>query len=78
MLILVGIAGREDKLLKFIPGFSELCLGDLPDGVLFGNLESPFAIMVHKMGQALVKADAVLINSFEELDPEISTGSGAC
>ncbi|XP_057466625.1 anthocyanidin 3-O-galactosyltransferase F3GT1-like [Actinidia eriantha] len=67
-----GIAGREDELLKFIPGFSELRLGDLPGGVLFGNLKSPFSIMLHKMGQALPKAAAVLINSLEELDPEIN------
>ncbi|XP_057463818.1 anthocyanidin 3-O-galactosyltransferase F3GT1-like [Actinidia eriantha] len=69
---MAGIAGREDELLKFIPGFFELRLGDLPGEVLFGNLESPFTIMARKMGQALVKADAVLINSFEELDPEIN------
>ncbi|GFZ03948.1 UDP-glucosyl transferase 78D1 [Actinidia rufa] len=65
------VAGRENELLKFLPGFSELRLGDLPDGVLFGNLESPFSIMLHKMGQALPKAAAVLLNSFEELDPDI-------
>ncbi|KAL6959338.1 Hexosyltransferase [Sarracenia purpurea var. burkii] len=35
-------------------------------------MESPFSIMVHEMGQALPKASAVPINSFEELDPEIN------
>ncbi|KAA8535493.1 hypothetical protein F0562_030496 [Nyssa sinensis] len=66
------IAGRQNEILKFIPGFSTLRLGDLPDGVLFGNLESPFSIMLHKMGQALPRATAVPINSFEELDPAIT------
>ncbi|CAL5376568.1 unnamed protein product [Camellia sinensis] len=67
-----GIAGRENEILKFVPGFPELRIGDLPSGILFGNLESAFSIMLHKMGQALPKATAVLINSFEELDPEIN------
>ncbi|KAE9451360.1 hypothetical protein C3L33_16770, partial [Rhododendron williamsianum] len=66
------IAGRENDVVKFIPGFSELRLGDLPMGVLFGNLESPFAIMLHKMGLALPKATAVVINSFEEINQEIN------
>uniref|UniRef100_A0A5B7A6L9 Glycosyltransferase n=1 Tax=Davidia involucrata TaxID=16924 RepID=A0A5B7A6L9_DAVIN len=66
------IAGRENEILKFIPGFSALRLGDLPSGVLFGNLESPFSIMLHKMGQALPRATAVPINSFQGLDPAIT------
>ncbi|KAF7134695.1 hypothetical protein RHSIM_Rhsim08G0083700 [Rhododendron simsii] len=66
------IAGRENDIVKFVPGFSELRLGDLPIGVLFGNLESPFAVMLHKMGRALPKATAIAVNSFEELDPEIN------
>ncbi|KAI8018445.1 hypothetical protein LOK49_LG04G00423 [Camellia lanceoleosa] len=67
-----GIVGRENEILKFIPGFPELRLGDLPGGILFGNLESPFSIMLHKMGQALPKSTAVVINSFEEIEPEIN------
>ncbi|KAE9466732.1 hypothetical protein C3L33_01385, partial [Rhododendron williamsianum] len=66
------IAGRENDIVKFVPGFSELRLGDLPTGVLFGNLESPFVVMLHKMGRALPKATAIAVNSFEELDPEIN------
>ncbi|KAL7224621.1 hypothetical protein ACSBR1_025982 [Camellia fascicularis] len=67
-----GIAGCENEILKFIPGFPELRLGDLPSGILFGNLESPLSIMLHKMGQALPKSTAVVINSFEEIEPEIN------
>ncbi|KAA8522771.1 hypothetical protein F0562_009194 [Nyssa sinensis] len=66
------IAGKENEIIKFIPGFSALRLGNLPLGVLFGNLESPFSIMLHKMGQALLQATAVTLNSFEELDPAIT------
>ncbi|WOG91931.1 hypothetical protein DCAR_0311186 [Daucus carota subsp. sativus] len=64
-----GIEGRMDEKLNFIPGYSNLRLGDLPGGVVFGNLESPFSVMLHKMGQILPRADVLAMNSFEELDP---------
>ncbi|XP_027073083.2 kaempferol 3-O-beta-D-galactosyltransferase-like [Coffea arabica] len=66
-----GIAGREDELVKFIPGFSEVRLGDLPSGVVCGDMESPFSVMLYKMGQTLPRANALPINSFEELDPPV-------
>ncbi|XP_055823021.1 kaempferol 3-O-beta-D-galactosyltransferase-like [Solanum dulcamara] len=66
-----GIDGREDEILKFIPGFSELRLGDLPGGVVSGDLKSPFLMMLHKMGKTIGKGTAIPINSFEELDPSI-------
>ncbi|KAK2979454.1 hypothetical protein RJ640_015083 [Escallonia rubra] len=66
------LAGREDEILKFIPGICALQLGDLPAGVLFGDFGSSFSTMLHKMGQSLHRAAAVAINSFEEIDPEIT------
>lgn len=69
-LIHTDTAGREDEIVKFVPGFSEVRLGDLPSGVVYGNLESPFSIMLYKMGQVLHKATAAAINSFDELEPE--------
>ncbi|KAI8539787.1 hypothetical protein RHMOL_Rhmol09G0210000 [Rhododendron molle] len=66
------VVGRENDVVKFIPGFSAMRLGDLPTGILFGNLESPFAMMLYKMGRALPKATAVAVLSFEDLDPEIN------
>nr|Q9SBQ8.1 RecName: Full=Kaempferol 3-O-beta-D-galactosyltransferase; Short=F3GalTase; Flags: Precursor [Petunia x hybrida]AAD55985.1 UDP-galactose:flavonol 3-O-galactosyltransferase [Petunia x hybrida] len=66
-----GIAGREDEILTFIPGFAELRLGSLPSGVVSGDLESPFSVMLHKMGKTIGKATALPVNSFEELDPPI-------
>lgn len=69
---LTGIAGREDELVKFIPGFSEVRLGDLPSGVVGGDLESPFSIMLYKMGQILPRANVWTINSFEELEPPVN------
>ncbi|KAG6752311.1 hypothetical protein POTOM_044534 [Populus tomentosa] len=67
-----GVAGHEDELLSLIPGMSKIRIRDLPEGVLFGNLESFFSNMLHKMGRALPQAAAVFINSFEELDPRIT------
>ncbi|XP_052183087.1 anthocyanidin 3-O-galactosyltransferase F3GT1-like [Diospyros lotus] len=68
-----ALAGREDEIVKFIPGFSGgIRLGDLPGGVLFGNLDSTFAVMLHKMGKALPKAKFVAVNSFEGLESEAS------
>ncbi|XWS57350.1 hypothetical protein CRYUN_Cryun09bG0166900 [Craigia yunnanensis] len=67
-----GIVGREDETLNFIPGMSNLRIRDLPEGILFGNLESLFSRMLHLMGQMLPEAATVFINSFEELDPVIT------
>ncbi|XP_052183089.1 anthocyanidin 3-O-galactosyltransferase F3GT1-like [Diospyros lotus] len=68
-----ALAGREDEIVKFIPGFSGgVRLGDLPSGVLFGNLDSAFAVMLHKMGKVLRKAKFLAVNSFEGLESEAS------
>ncbi|CAL5376567.1 unnamed protein product [Camellia sinensis] len=64
-----GILENIDKTLKFIPGLSAVSVDDLPDGIILGNLESPIAQMLHNMGLKLPKAAAVVLNSFEELEP---------
>ncbi|KAK9732467.1 hypothetical protein RND81_04G002400 [Saponaria officinalis] len=63
---------RKDEELDFIPGMSKIRVQDLPAGIVMGNLESFFARMLHQMGQALRRATAVCISSFEELDPVAS------
>lgn len=63
---------NQEEIVDFIPGFSSIRLSDLPSGVLFGNLESPFSTMLHKMGRAIAKATAVPINSFQQLDPDLT------
>ncbi|XP_017977055.1 PREDICTED: anthocyanidin 3-O-glucosyltransferase 2 [Theobroma cacao] len=68
-----GMVGREDETLDFIPGMSNIRIRDLPEGILFGNLESIFSRMVHRMGQVLPEAAAVFISSFEELDPVVTS-----
>ncbi|OMO98379.1 UDP-glucuronosyl/UDP-glucosyltransferase [Corchorus capsularis] len=67
-----GIVGREDETLNFIPGMSDIRILDLPEGIISGNLDSIFSRMLHRMGQVLPVAAAVMINSFEEVDPVIT------
>ena len=57
-----------EETLGFISGMEKIRVKDTPEGVVFGNLDSVFSDTLHKMGLALPRADAVLINSFEELD----------
>ncbi|GMY06410.1 anthocyanidin 3-O-glucosyltransferase UFGT-like, partial [Fagus crenata] len=64
---------HENQTLKFIQGMSQIQVRDLPEGVLFGNIESIFSRMLQQMGQMLPQATAVFINSFEELDPITTT-----
>ncbi|GAB2245984.1 hypothetical protein Droror1_Dr00001477 [Drosera rotundifolia] len=68
-----GPEGKEDEQLDFIPGFSPIRARDLPDGVITGDLNSPFSQMLYNMALALPKAAAVAINSFEDLQHDISS-----
>ena len=69
LYLCTGFEGHENQTLKFIQGMSQIQVRDLPEGVLFGNIESIFSRMLQQMGQMLPQATAVFINSFEELDP---------
>ncbi|GMH18463.1 hypothetical protein Nepgr_020304 [Nepenthes gracilis] len=67
-----GIDDRKNQPLTFIPGFSNIRVQDLPDGVVFENLESSFLRTLHQMGRVLHRADLVFANSFHELDPVVT------
>ena len=62
------VDGCMEETLGFISGMEKIRVKDTPEGVVFGNLDSVFSDTLHKMGLALPRADAVFINSFEELD----------
>ncbi|KAG2239317.1 hypothetical protein Bca4012_024061 [Brassica carinata] len=64
--------GSMEETLGFISGMEKIRVKDTPEGVVFGNLDSVFSTTLHKMGLALPRADAVFINSFEELDPTLT------
>ncbi|KAF8400372.1 hypothetical protein HHK36_013670 [Tetracentron sinense] len=69
---MIAIAGREDEPLDFLPGMSGFHIEDLQEGIVFGDMESPLSIMLHRMGQMLPRVAAIAINSFEELNPTIT------
>ncbi|KAI6696109.1 hypothetical protein NL676_016228 [Syzygium grande] len=60
-----GIEGREDETLHFIPGISKVTIRDMPEGVVFGDLDS---LLPH----ALRHGKSFAENSFEESDPTIT------
>ncbi|KAM0044300.1 putative kaempferol 3-O-galactosyltransferase [Helianthus debilis subsp. tardiflorus] len=64
--------GPDDEITDLIPGLKVVLLGDLPSEVVFGDLQSPFAIMLHKMRRNLSRASVVPVNSFQELDPDLA------
>ncbi|CAK8564213.1 unnamed protein product [Lathyrus sativus] len=63
--------GADDHK-DFLPGFPELEVSDLPEGVI-GDISGPFASMLHKMGLALPQATAVPINSFATIHTDIES-----
>ena len=66
-------AEERDQTLELIPGLQGIKINDLPNEVLMDNQESPLAHMVYNMALNLQRATAVVINSFEETDPAITT-----
>ena len=66
-------AEERDQTLELIPGLQGIKINDLPNEVLMDNQESPLAHMVYNMALNLQRATAVVINSFEEIDPAITT-----
>ncbi|WOL08592.1 anthocyanidin 3-O-glucosyltransferase 7-like [Canna indica] len=62
---------RQDELIHFIPALSAYRVRDLPEGVVIGDIDTPFSCCLHRMGQSLRKAAAVLLHTFHGLDPVI-------
>ncbi|NP_001313037.1 anthocyanidin 3-O-glucosyltransferase-like precursor [Nicotiana tabacum] len=63
----------NEETLSTIPGFSStLKISDMPPEVVAENLEGPMPSMLYNMALNLHKATAVVLNSFEELDPIIN------
>ncbi|KAJ8763904.1 hypothetical protein K2173_003686 [Erythroxylum novogranatense] len=63
----------KDQSLESIPGLSALCIGDLPKKALPRDQSqldfSPFSAMIRSMGVLLHKASAVVMISFQEINP---------
>ncbi|XP_047331867.1 anthocyanidin 3-O-glucosyltransferase 7-like [Impatiens glandulifera] len=61
-----------DESLNFIPGMSKVKIDDLPEGIISGDLTIPFFELLREMGLKLPNAAAVVVNTFEELEPEVT------
>ncbi|KAK4791927.1 hypothetical protein SAY86_022362 [Trapa natans] len=59
----------SDQMLDFIPCLVSVRSKDLPWEVIRMNPTLQFSIMMDKMARSLPKANAVVVNSFDELDP---------
>ncbi|KAL3532863.1 hypothetical protein ACH5RR_006384 [Cinchona calisaya] len=69
----IATSERSEQTLALIPGLQGLNINDLPNEVLMDSQESPLAHMLYNMALKLPKATAVVLNSFEEIDPAITT-----
>ncbi|XP_058113794.1 anthocyanidin 3-O-glucosyltransferase 7-like [Magnolia sinica] len=67
------LATRHEEPLDFVPGFFVLRVGDLPEGVVFGDLDSFFPRLLHRMGEESARATAVVLKTFDGLDSTILT-----
>ncbi|TYK10878.1 kaempferol 3-O-beta-D-galactosyltransferase-like [Cucumis melo var. makuwa] len=59
----------EEKVINFLPGFSNIRNIDLPHEGIHADLESPITTMLYKMELHLPKASVVVVNSFKETEP---------
>ncbi|KAJ6759315.1 ANTHOCYANIDIN 3-O-GLUCOSYLTRANSFERASE [Salix koriyanagi] len=61
----------EDRTIDFLPGFSEIRAGDIPEELLYEDAIPEIPAMLYKMGQMLPRAAAVVSSSWEKLDPDV-------
>ncbi|KMZ71331.1 Flavonoid glucosyltransferase, family GT1 [Zostera marina] len=74
----IGVGDRVlveqgERSLAVIPGMSGLRVRDLPEGIVFGKLNSLFSLLLHRMGREIPNATAVALNTFQALDTEVLT-----
>ncbi|CAI9098570.1 OLC1v1035240C1 [Oldenlandia corymbosa var. corymbosa] len=66
-----GGQSDQDMALDFLPGMEAIHVSDLPYELLEGHLDKPFPKMLYNMIQAIPRATAVVINSFEGMDTTV-------
>ncbi|XP_011069886.1 anthocyanidin 3-O-glucosyltransferase-like [Sesamum indicum] len=69
----VAETAEREQTLAFIPGLSKARLSDLPPEIFLEQNPSPLALSINKMVENLPKSTAIVLNSFEEIDPQITT-----
>ncbi|KAI3444129.1 hypothetical protein Pfo_000794 [Paulownia fortunei] len=68
----VAETAEQEQTLSFIPGLSKVHFSDLPPEIFLDKNPSPLALTINNMVQKLPKSTAVVLNSFEEIDPIIT------
>ncbi|KAL6523393.1 hypothetical protein OROGR_016996 [Orobanche gracilis] len=63
---------EPEQRLSFIPGLEDVQLTDLPPEIFLDKNPSPLALTINNMVRILSKSTAVVLNSFEEIDPLIT------
>ncbi|KAM7252726.1 hypothetical protein ACFE04_008235 [Oxalis oulophora] len=64
--------GPADRPLDFLPEYCRTKAEDLPEGIITARKNSVFSEMLHNMERTLFSATSTVINSFEELDCEVT------
>ncbi|KAJ4761144.1 Glycosyltransferase [Rhynchospora pubera] len=57
-----------DKSIDFVPCLSHYRASDLQEGIIVGDLQSPFSTMLHQMAHRLPNSAAIVLNTFQGLD----------
>ncbi|KAJ3695723.1 hypothetical protein LUZ60_001100 [Juncus effusus] len=68
-----AVKSYGDKTLDFVPGLSHHRACDLQEGVIIGDLNSPFSNMLDRMAHRIPNSNAVVLNTIQDLDPTIDT-----
>ncbi|CAL9216812.1 unnamed protein product [Arabidopsis halleri] len=68
----VKVDVRMEETLGFIPGMENYRVKDIPEEVVFEDLDSVFPKALYQMSLALPRASAVFISSFEDLEPTLT------
>nr|ATQ62190.1 glycosyltransferase [Antirrhinum majus] len=63
---------EEDQTVTFIPGLSNVHITDLPPEIFIDKNPTPLALTIYNMVTKLPKSTAIVLNSFEEIDPVIT------
>ncbi|KAI0511168.1 hypothetical protein KFK09_011793 [Dendrobium nobile] len=61
---------HADKLLDFIPGLATMRVCDLPEGIIFGDTNSKFALNIHSMAHRLPRAAAIVLSTLADFEPD--------
>lgn len=60
-----------DEPLDSMPGLAKCRVRDLPEGIVFGDLDSVFSRVLAQIAETSVGAAAVVVNSFEGLEAAV-------